>query len=679
MRYLSSALLEAQKQSQVQPMVRLIVRDYQALDVRLDWSPLYSGSEPQGPNCAIQAADGSLVRTRVDPSNGNLYRQRVTDPTQTSQWTSWTYVKGVSQSAQVALAADRADASVFLFFVDPDNRTIKVMESSDYGASFSGEVQVVQEGSGAQVKALAGEVQTGGEPILFYGVDPAGGGADSVVKVVKRSGGSWGSPSTWDKGGKYLIQALAVVRERDYEMLLTGRDNTQGYPWRLWSVVYGDGVDVAAGTWSALNVLEKADADLPFQYSYPTIRYLDLYRAAFVGSYTGSGGYERLHLMRTAQGSDFISSYWTEPAPFNLSPSYGAALAYDSPSQYIYLIGANFAQRAPVSGAASVDLSSRVVRYRATDGWGEDGAVIELDNSDGALTNIGQGSYVAVHRGALVELSPGYVTSEGPKYRQRPSLWIGDHEFVVREGTSRLILYCIGGWGVLGSWRASRQYHWTAGSKNVFQIASRILGFLGLDLSTAGEASSDLSNFYPSFTIHPGEDGRGALLRLLAKVPDYLYWDLGVAYAKEFSVSESSDYSYGGAGEHIILEGRYGSRAFDFNHLEVFGASSSFAEAVDFSQIGVVGHRLRKVFDYAYDTNNECVSRAAADLRYQEVRGKWGQIVIYPNVGQELFDVIAITDSRVGLSSALRRVMGIREEYDAEKGVYRQILELGDR
>ena len=139
MRYLSSALLEAQKESQVRLAMRLIVRDFQALDVRLDWSSLYSGSEPEGPNCAVQAADGSLVRVRVDPSSGNLYRQRVTDPTQTSQWTSWTYVKSVSDSAQVALAADRADALVFLFFVDPDNRTIKVMESSDYRASFSGD------------------------------------------------------------------------------------------------------------------------------------------------------------------------------------------------------------------------------------------------------------------------------------------------------------------------------------------------------------------------------------------------------------------------------------------------------------------------------------------------------------------------------------------------------------
>ncbi len=74
MRYLSSVLLEAQKQSQVEPAVRLIVRDYQALDVRLDWSSLCSGSEPEGPNCAVQAADGSLVRAH--PNNNGPFRHR---------------------------------------------------------------------------------------------------------------------------------------------------------------------------------------------------------------------------------------------------------------------------------------------------------------------------------------------------------------------------------------------------------------------------------------------------------------------------------------------------------------------------------------------------------------------------------------------------------------------------
>lgn len=40
--------------------------------MRLDWCSQYSGSEPEGPNWAVQAADRSLVRARVDPSNANL-------------------------------------------------------------------------------------------------------------------------------------------------------------------------------------------------------------------------------------------------------------------------------------------------------------------------------------------------------------------------------------------------------------------------------------------------------------------------------------------------------------------------------------------------------------------------------------------------------------------------------
>ena len=74
MRHLSSVLLEAQKQSQARPAMRVIVRDFQALVVRLDWSSLCSGSEPEGPNCAVQAADGSLVRAH--PNNDGPFRHR---------------------------------------------------------------------------------------------------------------------------------------------------------------------------------------------------------------------------------------------------------------------------------------------------------------------------------------------------------------------------------------------------------------------------------------------------------------------------------------------------------------------------------------------------------------------------------------------------------------------------
>lgn len=679
MKSLSAELLAAQKQGQVRPAVRLMVRDRQGADLRLNWLSLYSGMEPDGPNACVQASDGSLVRARVDPGTNKLWIGRVTDPTQSGQWTAWTDSGDTAYVGQVALAAQPSGPKVFLFFVATSGFILYMRESTDYGATFGAKVQVVSEGSGI-IASVAAAIQSNGEPIAFYSHDPAGSGSDAVVKVVKRASGTWGSPAAWPHGGKFQFKGLACSYQGDFNLLAAGRDSATGNPWRLWSVIYGDGFKVGAGSWSALSEVEIADPNLQFQYSYPTLIFLDVFRAAYVGSYTGSGGYNRLYHLRIPQGGDFIDGNWTDPAPANISTAYGASLAYDSPSAYIYLVGANFAYRASASGAAAVDLSARLVAYRAVDRYGEDAATIELDNADGALNNIGQAgnAYEAVHRGALVELSPGYEASAGKQYRQRPSLWIESHRHLTTEGTARLVLECVGGWGMLAGWRASRQYVWAGGSKNVFGIASRILAFAGLELFSTGESSAELANFYPAFTIPPGMEGKTALLRLMDKIPDLIFWDLSAAYAKQLSASEAADYSYGGTGDHIILRGEYDTSTPVQNHAEVFGAAGSFGEALDYGEIALVGHRLAKVTDYTYDTNAESGSRASAELRQAQARASRGRITVFPNVGQELFDVVSITDSQVPTPSG-RRVVGIIEEYDSLRGMYLQILELGDR
>jgi hypothetical protein len=47
------------------------------------------------------------------------------------------------------------------------------------------------------------------------------------------------------------------------------------------------------------------------------------------------------------------------------------------------------------------------------------------------------------------------------------------------------------------------------------------------------------------------------------------------------------------------------------------------------------------------------------------------------NCGQQLYDVIDITDTRTGLSGAKRRVMGIVVSYRPDRGEYEQTLILG--
>jgi hypothetical protein len=51
--------------------------------------------------------------------------------------------------------------------------------------------------------------------------------------------------------------------------------------------------------------------------------------------------------------------------------------------------------------------------------------------------------------------------------------------------------------------------------------------------------------------------------------------------------------------------------------------------------------------------------------------------VVPTNVGQELLDVVEVTDARCGIDQENLRVQGIRTLYDRRRGPYDQILTLG--
>jgi hypothetical protein len=287
----------------------------------------------------------------------------------------------------------------------------------------------------------------------------------------------------------------------------------------------------------------------------------------------------------------------------------------------------------------------------------------------------------------MVVLRRGYETANGDEYSTWPSMWLEDYEYVVDfRGRSYLVLYCIGPWGQFSGMAAQRQYHWEDGDKTVAAIAKRLFALAGFQLTTAGEASSEISSLKPAILIHPGQDLRGAVLTVLSKVADFVYWDQSTAYLKELVDDEASDYTYGGSGEHVIIEGRYGIRTPAYNHIEVFSGLSVtgipiFGDEVDYNEIDRVGHRLQKVFDYAYDTDAECDTRSVAQLRKHDATKKRGEIVTLPNVGLQLLDVVTVTDPRAGISSEVYRVRGIEETYDTTKKPlhYRQKVTLGAR
>jgi len=414
--------------------------------------------------------------------------------------------------------------------------------------------------------------------------------------------------------------------------------------------------------------------------------------------------YSRVMRMRGLYGTTFQDHSWTDPYPFKPEGGpYGMVLSYVSGGDgYVYAACSNAAYRAKVVGLGTVEVGARVKKYKARDRWAgykaagvavdygqlvapEMGAEIWLDNADGALSNLGSGDYAMVLRGSRVELGRGYRTSYGLEVAYWPSLWIEDYEHVVDfQGQRYVVLYCIGAWGVMSAMSAQRQYHWLAGTDTVWEIAERLLGLCGFRLMTQGEESAAITVLKPPYLVHPGEDLRGGVLGILSKVPDFVYFDGGTAYCKELASDEASDYSYGAAGEHTIMAGKYGLRSPAYNHIEVFAGVGSggvpmFGDEVDYDEVDLVGHRLQKVYDYAYQSKAECDARAVAQLRKHEATMTRGEIVTLPNVGLEMFDVVTVTDARAGVAAEKFRVRAMEEVFDSTKQplIYRQRVELG--
>ena len=64
-------------------------------------------------------------------------------------------------------------------------------------------------------------------------------------------------------------------------------------------------------------------------------------------------------------------------------------------------------------------------------------------------------------------------------------------------------------------------------------------------------------------------------------------------------------------------------------------------------------------------------------LRHAAMESLAGEITVAVNCGQELYDVVEVTDAAAGLVAAKRRVLGLGLRYSTKVSVYEQTLALG--
>ncbi|MFQ5826780.1 MAG: hypothetical protein ACE5IA_05420, partial [Dehalococcoidia bacterium] len=648
MRTLSSSLLAAQKSASRTPYVKAEVVERVAGVTRLSFSRLYTGSEPDFHHAVTMPGDGSLIRARVDSSSYQLYYQRVTGPGPGSDFSTWTGMATVSSASGIALAS--SGATVLLFYVGTDQKTLYVRESTDYGASFGSPVSILTAAS--PVGYLAADINGSGVVALFYSVG-------STIYVVKRTGGSWGSPSAWTNSVSSL-SGMGCTYQGDWNLALTGQDASGNR--QVWTCVYGDGYSQSSGTWSALEELTRASSGSGVEFRFPFVGFPDVFRLFFVEKYTGTSAYSRPFGSHALGTADFISNLWREPVPFDLSSSYGLALAWNT--SYCWLSMPSGVWRAALS-PSSVEVTADVVELTAGTEATSGRVRVVLRNDDGRYNSL-TGSYAPIKEGSEVRLSPGYLTTAGEEVSAGPAYWIGGWEYLSRGGRANFVLHAHDGWGLLGDWRARRQYSWASGEKNIFGLLSFVFARAGLEFS-ALSSSSPIANQYPAFTIHPGESGASAVRRLLAMVPDVLFFRGNYAYLLNPQASDASTYSYGT--DHALVEGRYGSRPLSVNRVQVYG-DGVMTESFDWDEVSKVYDRLRQMHDLNLDSAAKAQERGQAELRREEIAQSHGEIVMPANCGQELYDVIDITDGRAGLSSAKRRVLGLTLDYSPEEARY---------
>ena len=665
MRSLSSTLLAAQKEASRIPYVKLLAKNKIAGVVRLDWTRLHSGTEPDYFHALTIPGDGSLIRVRLTPpSDGRkLYRQRVTNPSPESDFSQWVYT---NQYNVVVIAACSLGAEVSIFWIKND-RSVYQLKSTDYGASW-GTPELIDYSPTTAIYGIAASYKPNGDIGLFL-ADQA------TLYAKKRVNGSWQDKASWDKTTNDL-SGVSVCYDGDFNLTVTGKDSNGNF--NLWSLIYGDGSEVPAGTWSELREVAQAPSDGNFEYRQAFMAKPDVYRCFFVEKFTGTEAYTRPFWSHSVPDTNFGDNLWREPVPFNLSSEYGLAIAHHG--SYCWLSSPSGVWRANLS-EESLDLTADILNVRQELGEEEGRLVVELDNSGGQYNSPGEGELTTLNIGCQLEISPGYVTSQGNEISSGLAFWITAYEHASSGGKASLNLYAADGRELIKNWRARHQFRWNKSSNemSVKDILAFILGRSGLKLEVKSE-SQVLGSYYPDFSIHSGNQGNIVIRRLLSFALDFIFIEGGKAYVVNPSATDNSIYSYGQG--HPIKEGRYRKGAWEHNRVQVegydpVGDEPIISDSISWLEVDRLYDQLKQLEDSNIDSVSQAEQRGEAYLRQAEIESTSGAIRIPPNCGQQLYDVIDITDQRAGLNSENRRVIGLILVYRPLRGEYEEQLLLG--
>jgi len=671
MRSLHADLSAAQKDTKRRPYLYVQVQDRLAGVNRLRRTQWYAGAEADNGHAAIVAADGSLIRARFDGTT--LYRSRVTNPTIGSDysiWTSW-----VTAKANIVAFAKAGSTLWCIVVGNAINTQVYAATSADNGASWSAfSLRFTNDQIVAQL-AAAGKSDGNVVVCVIPGPPTVG------VKAYRWNGAAW----TGYNGPAWppAYNGVAVFYSGDWNVIVTDEDTAAAVPVKeLRRYLFGDGYSQALNTWSAGVVIQSAITSSSITFAAPYAARPDTNRVTFRQQHTGDVAYNRIAHTQQPATSAFADDLWREPVPTAVSAPYGLAISYDATN--VFLTTARYVFQSPAV-PATLEITADVVSAHLHEHpLSPQLSEIVLDNSAGTYATPGSGAVAVLTKGADVIIGQGYQTASGPRYSAGPTYHVEAFEHTYEKGRATLRVVLGSPWTHLARHRFPRAVALAAGDDNIFQQLRYVAARVGYEFSSTGSSPASV-NLYPPLTIQPGHSALTAFRTILERVPDHMV-TLGVfLLMNEPLTADTADAAYKrplSDGNQQISAATYRDALKEANHIQAFAGEDALivAEDLDDTEAQLLYSAPRQRADPYIWTAAQATARAAREQREQVIGATRDDQLLAPvHCGVETNDVIAITDTRAGLTAAKRRVLTIETIYRrGPKGArYEHLMTLG--
>jgi len=674
MRTLSSTLLAAQKSPSSLPYVEAKVYDFEQGIKRLTWERLYTGTEPDNHHGIAFDGEGSMHR--VASRHVCLLYHKTSSPAPGSDF-SFKINMGVHCHGPCAIASYGARIYIFHLYGNPPR--ICKLYSEDYGATWHRSVvsQPPQTPNGLSAcwKGTTSIV------VCFAATDI------QLRATVLETADQSASEYFYNHALDTTYGIGATFRDNQFPLIFGGKDTVDTivtyslYASQL-TAAYGflEPIVILSAQDDQSTIFKEPDCHSPATpYDYETLL------LTVVESYSGTTAYNRPLFSHLVKGTDWSSATITEPKPFiNISSTYGLRLMTDS--SYWWLERPDGVWRAPRVADALLDLTPHILRVQQAIHANTPGYIkVELDNSRSQFAT-------PPSKGSEVVLKLGYKTGAGNEVSDAGHYWIDGWEWIHDLGLSTFRLFCTDAWGLASAWAArySLRWNYTAFSPCVvWVILYQLLGRAGIRLWNNPDVtkSNSMDNYQPKFLVRGGSHGHTELKRLLSFVTDGLIPREALTFIKDLLSTEASCYEYHShpeqvSGSHPIIKGSYGEN-LTITHTQVSGETDEDPptpvreSAFDWENLARGIDNL--VMQYVPDIEETAQAQYRADalLRAEAQKSLGGQIIVPINCGQELYDVVTITDNRVGIVSKKYRILDIQADYDHRKAIYQQRLALG--